>query len=76
MNTILLTKDDCDKCDYVKERMPQIEVDIINLKTPRGIALDVRYSLKGNQMPILIHEDTPYFGAIDVLKKLREISQK
>jgi len=75
MNTILLTKPGCDKCDFVKERMPQADVELVDLTSPRGMALDVKYDLKGNKMPILIHEETPHFGAIEVLKKLKEIAQ-
>ena len=75
MKPILLTKPGCDKCDYVKGRMPQADVDLIDLTSPRGMALDVRYDLKGNQMPILIHENEPHFGAINVLKKLKQIAE-
>jgi len=75
MKPILLTKPNCDKCDYVKARMPKIDLEIVDLTTPRGMALDVRYDLKGNKMPIVIHEDTPHYGAISALKKLRELEQ-
>ena len=75
MKPILLTKPNCDKCDFVKERMPKLDLEIVDLTTPRGMALDVRYDLKGNKMPILIHEDQPEFGAIKVLKKLKAIAE-
>lgn len=75
MKPILLTKPGCDKCDYVKERMPELDIELIDLTTPKGMALDVKYDLTGSQMPILIHENTPHVGAITVLKKLKEIEK-
>lgn len=70
---ILLTKPGCDKCDYVKQKMPELDIELVDLTSPKGMALDVRFDLKGNTMPILIHEGTPNFGAISVLRKLKEI---
>ena len=71
---ILITKKNCGKCDYVKKNKPDIELDIIDLETPRGMALDVQHDLKGNTLPILIYESKPYFGAVESLKKLKEIA--
>ena len=73
MKPTLVTKKNCGKCDYVKKNNPGIDLEIVDLETPRGMALDVKHDLKGNTLPILIHENQPYFGAVESLKKLKAL---
>lgn len=75
---ILFTKNDCSKCDYVKERLPRgLDVKIENVDTVDGLAEGAFYGILDKGFPVLIVEDEFIAeGSINVLKKLMEIADE
>ncbi|MEA4976948.1 MAG: hypothetical protein VB016_00095 [Methanomassiliicoccaceae archaeon] len=73
---ILFTKNNCNKCEYVKERIPSgIDVDIQNVDTAGGLAEGAFYGILGKGFPVLVVDDEFVAeGSINVLKKLKEIA--
>lgn len=72
----LFTKDDCAKCDYVQERLPEgIEMKVLNVDTVDGMAEGAFYGILDKTFPVLVSDDGYLAdGSIKVLEKLREIS--
>jgi deoxyxylulose-5-phosphate synthase len=74
---LLFTKPDCQKCDYVKERIPDgLEVSLIDASTAEGMAEAAFYELMEKPTPILVVDDEPITGAINILNRLKEISDE
>ncbi|MFP4170329.1 MAG: hypothetical protein ACLFUV_04840 [Methanomassiliicoccales archaeon] len=73
--TILFTKPDCQKCDYVKERIPDgVEVEIIDASTAEGMAEAAFYEVLEMSTPILVvGEEEPITGAINILNRLNSL---
>jgi len=68
---LLFTNPDCQKCDYVKERIPPgIEVEFIDSSTPEGMAEAAFYELLGKSTPILVVDEEPITGAINIINRL------
>lgn len=78
MNEVLLfTKPDCQKCDYVKERIPAgLEVQFIDASTPEGMAEAAFYELLEKPTPILVVDDASVTGAINILNKLKSLASE
>lgn len=76
-NIKLFTKNDCSKCEYVKERLPKdIDVDILNVDTVDGLAEGAFYGVLDKGFPILVWDDEFVAeGSINVLNKIAEISE-
>jgi glutaredoxin len=74
----LFTKDDCGKCEHVKERMPKgLDVQVINVDTVDGLAEGAFYEILEKGFPILVVDDEFVAeGAIPVLDKLNAIAGK
>jgi hypothetical protein len=71
----LFTKDDCTKCDYVKERIPKgLDVDILNVDTVDGLAEGAFYGILDKGFPVLVsNEEYVAEGSINVMDKIMEI---
>jgi glutaredoxin len=75
----LFTKNNCGKCSYVKERLPEnIKVQIINVETSAdGMAEGAFYEVLDKNFPVLVVDDERVAeGAIPVLDRLKELSAK
>ncbi|MFH1786520.1 MAG: hypothetical protein ABH829_02670 [archaeon] len=72
MRAVLLTQDGCDKCDYVKQFIPPgAEIQVMDAKTPEGMAEVAFHKLMGSHTPVLIIEDREVVqGALQIKKKL------
>ena len=74
---LLFTKPDCQKCDYVKERMPEgLVVSIVNTSTAEGLAEAAYYELLNKNTPILVVDDEVFEGAIVILNKLKALASQ
>ena len=69
---LLFTKPDCQKCEYVKERMPSgLDVDT---STPEGLAEAAYYEILGKNVPILVVDEQVVEGAIAIMSRLNELA--
>jgi len=72
---LLFTKPGCQKCDWIKERIPPgLKVNVINMETAEGMAEAAYYELFNKNMPILVVDDQVVEGAINILDRLKAIS--
>ena len=72
---LLFTKPDCQKCDYVKERMPEgLTVSIVDTSTAEGLAEAAYYELLNKNTPILVVDDVVFEGSIVILNKLKGLA--
>lgn len=74
----LFTKNNCNKCDYVKERMPEgLKVQIINVETVDGLAEGAFYEVLDKGFPVLVVDDERVAeDATPVLNKLKELANQ
>ena len=72
----LFTKDDCGKCEHVKERMPKgLKVQIINADTIDGLAEAAYYELVEMEFPVLVVDDKIAASkALPILEKLKSLA--
>ncbi len=72
---LLFTQPKCQKCQYVKERLPKdLEVDVVDTSTPEGLAEAAYYEILGRHTPILVVDDQVTEGAINILARLNELA--
>jgi hypothetical protein len=72
---LLFTKPACQKCEYVKERMPEgLKVDVVDTTTAEGLAEAAYYELLNKPTPILVVDDEVFEGAIVIMNKLKSLS--
>lgn len=75
--TILFTKNDCGKCEHVKERMPKdISIQIINADTVDGLAQAAFYEILEKIFPVLVVDGEVVEGAIPILDRLNAMAGK
>ncbi|MDR2866028.1 MAG: glutaredoxin [Methanomassiliicoccaceae archaeon] len=71
----LFTKDNCGKCEHVKERMPKgLKVKIINADTIDGLAEAAYYEIVEKTFPVLVADEEVICGALPILEKLNAIA--
>jgi len=71
----LFTKNDCEKCEHVKERMPKgLKIEIINADTVDGLAEAAYYEIVEETFPVLVVDEEVICGAIPILEKLKSIA--
>lgn len=73
----LFTKNNCEKCTYVKERLPEgLKVEIINVEeSADGLAEGAFYEVLDKAFPILVVDDERVSeGSVPTLKKLKELA--
>ena len=74
---LLFTKPGCQKCEYIKERMPtNLQVSVVDTTTAEGLAQAAYYELLHKNMPILVVDDEAVEGAIQILSRLSSLSEK
>jgi len=72
---LLFTKPGCEKCDYVKERLPPgLKVNIMDMESADGMAEAAYYELLSKYTPILVVDDQVVEGAINILQKLKSVA--
>ncbi|NLI73987.1 MAG: hypothetical protein GX369_04355 [Euryarchaeota archaeon] len=72
---LLFTKPECQKCDYVKDRMPgNLEISYVDTSTPEGLAEAAYYEILGKNVPILVVDDQVVEGAIAIMSRLKELA--
>ncbi len=72
---LLFTKPGCQKCDYIKERIPSsLEVSMVDTSTPEGLAEAAYYEILGKHTPILVVDDEVTEGAIAIMARLNQLS--
>ena len=73
----LFTKDNCGKCEHVKERMPEgLDIQIINADTVDGLAEAAYYEIVEKTFPVLVVDDEVVCGALLILDRLNLIAGK
>jgi hypothetical protein len=72
---ILFTKPDCEKCDYVKARIPEnLDIKILDMTTTEGMAHAAYHELLEKYTPILVVGEEIVEGAIKIKNKMREVA--
>ncbi len=72
---LLFTKPGCQKCDYIKERMPaRLDVSLVDTSTAEGLAQAAYYELLNRHTPILVVDDEIVEGAINILTRLNALA--
>lgn len=77
MEVILFTKNNCEKCDFVKARIPaNLDIRILNADED-GLAEAAFYEVLECGFPVLVvDEEIVAEGGAPVVKKLKEIAGK
>ena len=76
-DVLLFTKPECDKCDYVKAKIPEnLEIKILDMTTTEGMAHAAYHEILEKYTPILVVGDEVVEGAIKIKNKMREIAQE
>ena len=71
----LFTKDNCGKCEHVKERMPKgLKVTLINADTVDGLAEAAYYEIVEKTFPVLVAGDEIICGALPILEKMNAVA--
>lgn len=72
---LLFTKPGCQKCDYIKDRVPAgLEVSYVDTSTAEGLAEAAYYEILGKHTPILVVDDQVTEGAIAIMARLNELA--
>ncbi|MDD3398568.1 MAG: hypothetical protein PHW93_03110 [Candidatus Methanomethylophilaceae archaeon] len=72
---ILFTKQDCQKCDHIKERIPEgLKVEIVDAETVDGMAEAAYYEILEEDMPVLVVDEEVVTGAIKITSRLKELA--
>jgi len=72
----LFTKDNCQKCEHVKGKMPKgLTIQIINADTISGLAEAAFYEIVEKTFPVLVVDDEVVDGtALQILEKLNSLA--
>jgi len=74
-DVLLFTKPGCQKCDYLKGKIPEgLDVQIMDMTTVDGMAHGAYYELIERDMPILVHNDITTEGAIKIKNRMLDIA--
>lgn len=74
---LLFTKPGCQKCEFVKERIPgDLNVNIIDTTSAEGLAEAAYFEILNRNVPILVVDDEIIEGAIPILNKLNALKQE
>ncbi|MEM2943423.1 MAG: hypothetical protein QXN93_01840 [Methanomassiliicoccales archaeon] len=72
---LLFTKPGCQKCEFVKERIPRnLSVNIVDTASPEGLAEAAYFEILNRNVPILVVDDEIIEGAIPILNKLNSLA--
>ena len=72
----MFTKDNCQKCEHVKGKMPKgLTIQIINADTISGLAEAAFYEIVEKTFPVLVVDDEVVDGtALQILEKLNSLA--
>ncbi|MBI5001148.1 MAG: hypothetical protein HZB92_06445 [Euryarchaeota archaeon] len=74
---ILFTKKDCQKCDYVKGKIPEgLELRVLDMESVEGTAEAAYYELIGKNTPILVVDGEVVESAIDIKNRMAELAAR
>jgi deoxyxylulose-5-phosphate synthase len=72
---LLFTKPGCQKCEYVKERIPGgLAVTVVDMTTAQGLAEAAYYELLHRTTPVLVVDDVVFEGAIKIMEQLKTLA--
>ncbi len=75
-DVLLFTKPECEKCDYVKEKIPNnLDIQIMDMTTVDGMAHAAYHEILEKYTPILVVGDEVVEGAIKIKNKMKEIAK-
>ena len=73
---LLFTKPDCEKCDYVKARIPTgLDIKIMDMTSAEGMAHAAYHEILEKYTPILVVGEEVVEGAIKIKNKMKEVSE-
>ena len=76
-DVLLFTKPECDKCDYVKTKIPEnLDIKIMDMTSTEGMAHAAYHEVLEKYTPILVVGDEIVEGAIKIKNKMREVAQE
>ncbi len=74
---LLFTKPDCQKCDYVKERLPEgVDIELIDATTVDGMAEAAFYEVLEEPTPILVYNGDVVTGALKIINRLESLNEE
>lgn len=74
---LLFTKPGCQKCEFVKERIPSdLDVSIIDTSSAEGLAEAAYFEILNKNVPILVVDDEIIEGAIPIINKLNALKEE
>ncbi len=77
IEVLLFTKPDCEKCEYVKERIPaNLDIKILDITTTEGMAHAAYHEVLEKYTPILVVGDEIVEGSIKIKNKMRELAKE
>ena len=75
-DVLLFTKPECEKCDYVKAKIPEnLELQIMDMTTTDGMAHAAYHEILEKYTPILVVGDEVVEGAIKIKNKMKEVAR-
>ena len=76
-DVLLFTKPECEKCDYVKEKIPEgMAIQIMDMTTTDGMAHAAYHELLEKYTPILVVGDEVVEGAIKIKNRMKQEAAK
>ncbi|MDD1770691.1 MAG: hypothetical protein LUO79_06365 [Methanomassiliicoccales archaeon] len=74
---LLFTKPGCEKCEYVKERVPpKVEMRIYDVTSADGMAEGAFYEILHKNVPILVVDGGVVEGALNIVKRLNALGDE
>jgi hypothetical protein len=74
---LLFTKPGCQKCDYVKERIPEgLTVEVVDTSQAEGLAEAAYYELLNKPTPVLVVDDEVVEGSINIMNRLKALAEQ
>ncbi|MDD4307367.1 MAG: hypothetical protein PHU53_00980 [Thermoplasmata archaeon] len=73
---LLFTKPECEKCDYVKARIPEnLDIKILDMTSMEGMAHAAYHEILDRYTPILVVGDEIVEGSIKIKNRMKEIAE-
>ncbi|MEW5936907.1 MAG: hypothetical protein AB1665_03690 [Candidatus Thermoplasmatota archaeon] len=72
---ILITKQRCKNCEYVRSKVPEgLKVRILDIESVEGTAEAAYYEILDAHLPVLVVDDEPVRGTINIKNKMAELA--
>ena len=76
-DVLLFTKPECDKCNYVKTKIPEnLDLQILDMTSRDGMAHATHHEILEKYTPILVVGEEVVEGAIRIKNKMREVARE